>query len=308
VTNIAIPDSQSSCTTEVSFPVKATTAISGYPWFTEAFGIKIIGTQAAKSKLSHVATVLAELLDNDNDGCVDDPNIMNAMLKQMKDTNKNFAIFVQSEDLDSINFNLLNQAKIQLVQFLQPFEIKPECTNSGTFTGSCVDATQEEMFHVITSLGHKAAYPEVFGLAFNLKSTLQLAMDKARGGRFQTVPRRKSGYPANAWYTYTDTTCDYKCQVTEYIWWGFCSYTGLCQGLDGVSSFKNEFKYLKKSDLLVYDKDLAKFFLTSADKTASFRLPTSAANGKYTGCSKCLRSKEISYDGSFYAGKPTFLS
>merc|ERR1711997_1391031 len=102
--NIAIPNSQTSCIAEVKFPVKAFKGLTGYPWYTEAFGINVIGTQAAKSKLSHVATVLAELLDNDNDGCVDDPNIMNAMLKQMKDTNKNFAIFVQSEDLDSINF------------------------------------------------------------------------------------------------------------------------------------------------------------------------------------------------------------
>ena len=63
---------------------------------------------------------------------------------------------------------------------------------------------------------------------------------------------------------------------------------------------------MKKSDFLANDKDLAKFFKTSADKTASFRLPTSAATGKYKGCSKCLRSKEISYDGKFYAGIPTF--
>ena len=81
---------------------------------------------------------------------------------------------------------------------------------------------------------------------------------------------------------------------------------GLCEGYETVVKHKTEFKYQKKSDLLAKDKDLAKFFLTSADKTASYRLPTSAADGKYTGCSKCLRSKEISYDGTFNAGKPTF--
>ena len=77
--------------------------------------------------------------------------------------------------------------------------------------------------------------------------------------------------------------------------------------MDGTHH-KDEFKHMKKSDLLVNDKDLANFFLTSEDKTASFRLPTSAADGKYTGCSKCLRSKEISYDGTFNAGKPNFLT
>ena len=114
---------------------QATSGISGYPWFTEAFGIKIIGTQAAKSKLSHVATVLAELLDNDNDGCVDDPNVMNAMLKEMKQSNMNYAVGVQA-DTNSINFNSLENAKIRLVQALTPSEIKPECTKAQTFSGT----------------------------------------------------------------------------------------------------------------------------------------------------------------------------
>ena len=70
---------------------------SGYPWVAEAYGIKVIGTQKAKSKLSHVATVLAELLDQDNDGCVDDPNIMNAMLKAQNERKATFVITVNEE-------------------------------------------------------------------------------------------------------------------------------------------------------------------------------------------------------------------
>ena len=70
---------------------------SGYPWVAEAYGIKVIGTQKAKSKLSHVATVIAELLDQDNDGCVDDPNIMNAMLKAQNERKATFVITVNEE-------------------------------------------------------------------------------------------------------------------------------------------------------------------------------------------------------------------
>ena len=36
---------------------------------------------------------------------------------------------------------------------------------------------------------------------------------------------------------------------------------GLCEKLDGVAKYKNEFKYLKKSDLLAKDKLLSAFFL-----------------------------------------------
>ena len=65
--------------------IQAFKGLTGYPWYTEAFGINVLGTQKAKSKLSHVATVLAELLDNDNDGCVDDPNMMTALQAYLED-------------------------------------------------------------------------------------------------------------------------------------------------------------------------------------------------------------------------------
>ena len=65
--------------------LQAFKGLTGYPWYTEAFGINILGTNKAKSKLSHVATVLAELLDNDNDGCVDDPNMMTALQAYLED-------------------------------------------------------------------------------------------------------------------------------------------------------------------------------------------------------------------------------
>ena len=65
--------------------LQAFKGLTGYPWYTEAFGINVLGTNKAKSKLSHVATVLAELLDNDNDGCVDDPNMMTALQAYLED-------------------------------------------------------------------------------------------------------------------------------------------------------------------------------------------------------------------------------
>ena len=48
-------------------------------------------------------------------------------------------------------------------------------------------------------------------------------MDLARGGQFDDIP---SGYPNNAWYTYDDRTCDYGCQVTEYLYWALTSLLG----------------------------------------------------------------------------------
>ena len=76
--------------------LQAFKGLTGYPWYTEAFGINVLGTNKAKSKLSHVATVLAELLDNDNDGCVDDPNMMTTLQAFLEDMGGfKGAIFVQ---------------------------------------------------------------------------------------------------------------------------------------------------------------------------------------------------------------------
>ena len=46
---------------------------------------------------------------------------------------------------------------------------------------TCVDATQEELFHAITQYGYANAYKKIFGeLPPTLNSKIQLAMDKAR--------------------------------------------------------------------------------------------------------------------------------
>ena len=70
-------------------------------------------------------------------------------------------------------------------------------------------------------MGYVKAYPRVFGLSHG--SSVSLMMDRARGGYFPKVPRR---YPRKAWYTYYDRTCDYTCQITEYLYWAMTTILG----------------------------------------------------------------------------------
>ena len=70
---------------------------AGYKWQSEAFGIKVVGTDKAKSKLTWVATVIAELLDQNNDGCQDDPNVEKALRNSLLDIEIGMLIHVQEE-------------------------------------------------------------------------------------------------------------------------------------------------------------------------------------------------------------------
>ena len=79
----------------------------------------------------------------------------------------------------------------------------------------------EEILHLVSSCGYARAYPEIFGEYKETK--IALAMDKARGGYFEKIPKR---YPEDAQYTYDDRSCDYSCMVTEYFYWSLTSYLG----------------------------------------------------------------------------------
>ena len=51
----------------------------------EVFGIPIIASSKFENsdKLNHVASIMAELLDQDGDGCADDPNVLRSILTKV---------------------------------------------------------------------------------------------------------------------------------------------------------------------------------------------------------------------------------
>lgn len=173
------------------------------------FGIDIYAvSEVEDSRLLHAANVLAQYLDNDEDGVVDDSNVLDAMT-----TNKAFMVMWKNEsDLN------IDPPEGREGQDLGNDETRPEWHTdpSGRF-----DASLEEVWHIISHAGYANAYPEVFGEEAG--TALANAMDKARGGRFTSIP---DAYPDGAWYTYDDETCDYSCMVTEYFYWAMTSLLG----------------------------------------------------------------------------------
>lgn len=169
------------------------------------FGIPIYAFKEVEDeKLLHAANIMAQYLDNNEDGIVDNPTLM----KALKDNNAGLYIWKTEAQQGALP-----------LQDLGADESIPEWHKNNHFGE--FDAALEEVWHVITHSGYANAYPEVFGEQAGTE--LANAMDIARGGQFKRIPKN---YPDNAWYSYDDSTCDYECMATEYIYWGMSSKLG----------------------------------------------------------------------------------
>jgi hypothetical protein len=162
-------------------------------------------------KLLHAANIMAQYLDNDEDGVVDNPALLSALISS------NAALYMWKQEGQQSSIN---------AQDLGADESIPAWHSNGHT--SRFDAALEEIWHVITHSGFANAYPDAFGE--DAGTSLTNAMDIARGGHFQSVP---SPYPGGAWYTYDDQTCDYGCMATEYIYWAMTSVLGAQENRTG---------------------------------------------------------------------------
>ncbi len=176
----------------------------------EVFGIPIYAVSGVEdNKLLHAANVMAQYLDNNEDGMIDNQLVVDKMLE-------NNAFMVMWKNENDLNINPPSNME---GQDLGNDETEPLFVSNGK-TGA-FDASLEEVLHIITHAGYAGVYPSVFGE--NIGSSLADAMDIARGGQFTSIP---NPYPAGAWYTYDDSTCDYSCMTTEYIYWALTSILG----------------------------------------------------------------------------------
>ena len=216
----------------------------------------------ADAKVLHAAAVAAELLDNNEDGIVDDPLIEAQLISQnalmplfLQDGNTAMDIFENHYNGDGVSAVLFNN------------EIDP--TQTGHWGD---DATVEEIMHTINHVGHTNVYPSTFSMGPN-SSLMSAAMDVARGGQFMTVP---SPYPAAAWYHYDDQTCDYECMMIEYMYWALVSNMGILDDPQTASGIANEWEPYSAS--LLQSMDSLIYVLITDPQ---YKLPQIAPNGNY---------------------------
>jgi hypothetical protein len=184
----------------------------------EVFSVHVFATEGVRdAKLLHAAHVLAQYLDNDEDGSPDDGPSHGALIEGgaylvMAATER------EARSLDP-DWEALEEAGFHIGQDLYDEETLPQGPPHLRVEGR-FDAALEEVWHLVSN-GWAAAHPEAF--AYEPGSSLCDAMDLARGGRFDRRPRR---YPEEAWYHYDDRTCDYGCMAAEYFYWTLTSLLG----------------------------------------------------------------------------------
>ena len=250
--------------------------LMGCDRYVNVLGVHIFATPAtSEDKLSHAAGVLAQYLDNDEDGVPDNTQVLSQLVSRNV-----FIIMPGTEaEMEKLEIELVEEAGYRFGQDLYGEETKPDFLVGGKINapdGGYYDGALEEILHAITQHGYANAYPEVFGEERG--STLAKCMDTARGGYFEQVPQGgpKSGYPAEAWYHYTDETCDYGCMITEYIYWALTSILGT-QDFPGrqedleVEWELNTRERVKTGDTAVYE------LLTDPQ----YKFPTKAPDGNY---------------------------
>lgn len=223
------------------------------------FGVDIYAAAGVEdNKLLHAANVMAQYLDNDEDGTIDNQLVLDKMLE-----NKAFLFMWKTEsDFPS------SEPSGRSGQDLGADETVPVWHTNGQ-TGR-FDASLEEIWHIINLAGHASAYPNVFGMEHGTK--LADAMDIARGGYFKTIP---ATYPAEAWYSYDDKTCGYSdCQTIEYLYWAMSSVLGAQK--NRLNEIEDEWK-LNTTDL-VKNKDVAIYELLT---DPIYKLPTKLPDGTY---------------------------
>ena len=188
----------------------------------EVLGIRVLATADSSDEIVlHVANILADYLDNDEDGVPDNPKVMDALIKRK-------STYRHADD----------------------DEVHPNGAAKGLF-----DASLEEVLHLITDQGYGGAYPEVFGREPGTE--ISNLLDKARGGRFEDVPEK---YPDKAWFTYDDETCDYDCQNSEYIYWILTSILGAQDYAGRFEQINNEWRLNTREKVKQGDPDAYALF------------------------------------------------
>jgi len=239
------------------------------------FGLDILATNStADEKIIHAAKIMAQYLDNDEDGVVD-----NKLVHDMLVSRKATLLMFNNENEAESAWRSGKYDFPENAQALFDDETIPLFDNNST--NRRFDATLEEVLHLITHEGFSQVYDELREVKGSLIAN---AMDIARGGYFLNPPSR---YPSNAWYSYDDITCSYDCMIVEYFYWALTSILGAQDYPGRLDEIGHEWKLntldkIKSGDILIY----------SLMTNSKFNLPKILPDSNYNGINFELKLKK----------------
>ncbi|MFC5080372.1 hypothetical protein VTH8203_03673 [Vibrio thalassae] len=150
-----------------------------------------------QDKLKHAANVTAQWLDNDQNGQMDEPNIIEPL------QNNHATLLMSQSGFSDEAFEKLEPYFSHMIgQDLSADETAPSFGR---------DASQEEIHHLIVNAGWQPYLPMVFSDKSAKKSDLykQWQLAEQRG-----------------WYSYDDPTCDDACKTVEFFYLATAAYLG----------------------------------------------------------------------------------
>jgi len=245
--------------------------------FFNVFGIYLVATpDAPDAYVKHSANILAEYLDNDEDGVPDDPAVTNFLVEG------NYIVPIwASNDRDAFfEGSRGTYCEDNVGTAASMYYLEDQWAIGGIEVAGSWDTNLEEIWHVI-SKGWYAVYPEFFGDVYEEggnESKLMQAMDLARGGKFLTPPEQ---YPLGSWYNYYDESCSYACQLHEYFYWGVVANIGALEKIPsrcGPSSDSQEWTLCTREQLR--ETDPMMFALLNEE---GFSFPATIPDGNYRG-------------------------
>jgi hypothetical protein len=220
----------------------------------DVLGVHVYATPTTSaSKVLHAAAVLAEYIDNDEDGMADDPAVLQALLNRhgsmvMWPTE---SAFESSGFEDAISDQVFDTTSMQI--------LFGDETNPGYPENDEFDWSLEECLHLVTFGGWALAHPSVFGEEEG--TTLADAMDDNIDA---------------GWFHYDDPTCDYPCLISEYTYWALTSLLGGQDYPWRISEITDEWELY--SEALVRQHDPA---FTALFDDPQWSLPQSLPDGEY---------------------------
>jgi hypothetical protein len=225
----------------------------------DVLGLHVYATfNTPDNKVLHCANILAQWIDNNEDGEVDEPDVHATMLAN----GASMLMWRRESDAEDDFDDIPDETWDNYI--LQPLfgqETNPGFPGNGWF-----DATLEETLHLVTWGGYAPTYPKVFGESHG--SQIANAMDDCITG---------------GWYHYDDPTCHYDCLVTEYTYWVITSILGAQDYPWRIEEIEEEWELWNSS--LVQTHDAAAFAIVT---DPVWKLPTVLPDGSYTPTAPCI--------------------